>query len=187
MPRHPPCALKNLTTKINKYYRYRENHDNTGNTPIKGTSPDHQVYLKLHLIILRCSRPLCSSQTTTPSHPATTTYSPWKLWTCAGTIRNNTVPVPPPTKRLSVHTVLLSQDPTVCQTVKPGTRAPAALSNHNHPHKWERTRRTHAARLNAGHLLIDIPPLSTHRRTNVFDMGISCKDRIQHCGRTQNP
>jgi hypothetical protein len=92
MPRHPPCALKNLTTKINKYYRYRENHDNTGNTPIKGTSPDHQVYLKLHLIILRCSRPLCSSQTTTPSHPATTTYSPWKLRTCAGTIRNNTKP-----------------------------------------------------------------------------------------------
>ena len=76
MPRHPPCALKNLTTKINKYYRYRENHDNTGNTPLKGTSPDHQVYLKLHLIILRCSRPLCSSQTTTPSHPSTSHHPP---------------------------------------------------------------------------------------------------------------
>ncbi len=64
MPRHPPCALKNLTTKINKYYRYRENHDHRSKT-------GHQVYLKLHLIILRCSRPLCSSQTTTPSHPST--------------------------------------------------------------------------------------------------------------------
>ena len=43
------------------------------------------------------------------------------------------------------------------------------------------------ARLNAGHLLIDIPPLSTHRRTDVFDMGISCRPCLQHCGRTQEP
>ena len=41
--------------------------------PKRGRHPDQiQVYLKLHLIILRCSRPLCSSQTTTPSHPSTT-------------------------------------------------------------------------------------------------------------------
>jgi hypothetical protein len=41
MPRHPPCALKNLTTN------------------------DQAIKERL-LLIQRCSRPLCSSQTTTP-------------------------------------------------------------------------------------------------------------------------
>ena len=43
-----------------------------------------------------------------------------------------------------------------------------------------------AAGLNAGHLPIDIPPLSTHRKTYASDMGISCKAHIQHCGRTHH-
>ena len=68
--------------------------------------------------------------------------------------------------------VLLPQDPTVCQTEKPGTRDTGSAFQSTTPKGWNRT---HAARLNAGHLLIDIPPLSTHRRTYVSDMGISCK------------
>lgn len=58
MPRHPPCALKNLTTKIKKH--------------IEKTRPEHDVRNQIYLrncFFLRCSRPLCSSQPTTPTHP----------------------------------------------------------------------------------------------------------------------
>ncbi|MET4062174.1 hypothetical protein ABIB35_003754 [Arthrobacter sp. UYP6] len=69
----------------------------------------------------------------------------------------------------------------MCQTEKPGTWIPGSISNPAPaPQRETGTTAYSAARTNAGHLLIDIPPLSTHRETNVPDMGISCKARIQH-------
>ena len=150
----------------------------------------HQVYLKLHLIILRCSRPLCSSQTTTPSHPSTHRVFTAERFRPAQeqpeTTRN---PCPSNHVLGSNSSVLLSQDPTVCQTVKPGTWIPGSNSNPSTPTvppKGNNRQETaySAARTNPGNLPIDVPPLSTHRKTYVSDMGISCKAHIQHCGRT---
>ena len=75
MPRHPPCALKNLTTKDQKT-NFRENHENHPNTTTTTRRPQQQRPDRSRFIFLeiasykRCSRPLCSSQTTTPSHPS---------------------------------------------------------------------------------------------------------------------
>jgi hypothetical protein len=76
MPRHPPCALKNLTTKDQKT-NSRENHENQPhpNTPkgINSTARSRFIFLEI-ASYKRCSRPLCSSQTTTPNHtPHTST------------------------------------------------------------------------------------------------------------------
>ena len=145
----------------------------------------HQVYLKLHLIILRCSRPLCSSQTTTPSHPSTHRVFTAERFRPAQEQPETTRNRATSNQTAVSSSVLLSQDPTVCQTEKPGTRNRDNISNHA-PQSPEGNPGTaySAARTNAGNLLIDIPPLSTHRRTYVSDMGISCKAHIQHCGRT---
>ena len=74
MPRHPPCALKNLTTK-DQNANFRENHENhpdttTTTTKATATAPRQiQVHIFLEIASYkRCSRPLCSSQTTTPNH-----------------------------------------------------------------------------------------------------------------------
>ena len=71
VPRHPPCALNNLTTQTHPHppttrpdppTPARRNRRNTGRPMSRCGRPD---------IRTRCSRPLCSSQTTN-SHPATT-------------------------------------------------------------------------------------------------------------------
>jgi hypothetical protein len=64
MPRHPPCALKNLTTKDQGVIFERT----------MKTYPHPKARIRSRFIFLeiasykRCSRPLCSSQTTTPYH-----------------------------------------------------------------------------------------------------------------------
>lgn len=73
MPRHPPCALKNLTTKDQS--EIFERTMKTTQTPPpqpKGHSnkcPDRSRFIFLEIASYkRCSRPLYSSQTTTPNH-----------------------------------------------------------------------------------------------------------------------
>ena len=66
MPRHPPCALKNLTTK-DQGVIFERTTETTTITP-KGNS-DRSRFIFLEIASYkRCSRPLCSSQTTTPYH-----------------------------------------------------------------------------------------------------------------------
>ena len=66
MPRHPPCALKNLTTK-DQGVIFERTTETTTITP-KGNS-DRSRFIFLEIASYkRCSRPLCSSQTTTPHH-----------------------------------------------------------------------------------------------------------------------
>ena len=95
----------------------------------------------------------------------------------------------PPTERTTAqpaqptqrHEALLSQDPTVCQTITTTTHQPT-LSNptttpEHHPHQQEgtapgtETRRTRAGQHQQRNLFIDIPPMSTHRGTNARAMG----------------
>ena len=59
VPRHPPCALKNLATQ--------KSHPSTpGRTSMSG--PTQTLYYRVR----RCSRPLCSSQRTTRHRPRST-------------------------------------------------------------------------------------------------------------------
>lgn len=91
MPRHPPCALKNLTTHkpanpqqrgppVHDASSIRENHDHKRpgsfiRNCCKNTHPPTPK--SRHHACSRCSRPLCSSQTTTPStRPPTPTRVP---------------------------------------------------------------------------------------------------------------
>jgi hypothetical protein len=66
MPRHPPCALKNLTTKIKNYFTREP--QKLSRTPQKGTRTRSRFIFLEIASYTRCSRPLCSSQTTTPNH-----------------------------------------------------------------------------------------------------------------------
>ena len=146
MPRHPPCALKNLTTKDqNQHLISRE--------------PQIRKQIQVHqnCFFIRCSRPLCSSQTTTPSHP-----SPNHVFTVARTrtaqeTRNNQQPAPK-------DRPLLPQDPTVCQTITPGQppHVPGTPPKRDTVLAWKPPR---------DNLSVDIPPSSTHRRTNACAMG----------------
>lgn len=128
MPRHPPCALKNLTTKDQKTTS-RENHEtNTANQPhpTKGTTnPRHRsrfIYLEI-ASYKRCSRPLCSSQTTTPN---TTPHTQTCMIGGARKTRNK---VPgTTTAKAAAPPALLPQDPTVCQTLN-RTPTPAPFQN----------------------------------------------------------
>lgn len=90
MPRHPPCALKNLTTnmiknlhelKILQSKEPRKTHPKVCSpgsiihkkllmqNKTKTTSNPKRVTSIFSSCFTRCSRPLYSSQTTTPSHP----------------------------------------------------------------------------------------------------------------------
>ena len=74
MPRHPPCALKNLTTK-DQGVIFERTTETTTITP-KGNS-DRSRFIFLEIASYkRCSRPLCSSQTTTPYHTPHTHPTP---------------------------------------------------------------------------------------------------------------
>lgn len=160
MPRHPPCALKNLTTKIKNISRKPGTNTHALPTP-KGkdhASTRNQIYLR-NCFFLRCSRPLCSSQPTTPTHPRTTPNG--TTTACAGK-PETTKPHPPRTRtnpsptttpqrpapqprdthhhttttknastRTTTNRALLSQDPTVCQTIT--TTSPTRSFQPDHP------------------------------------------------------
>src|SRR5688572_32038925 len=71
MPRHPPCALKNLTTKDQKLISREPRKPTTpNNTTHNGAVPSRAARSRFIFLEIasykRCSRPLCSSQTTTP-------------------------------------------------------------------------------------------------------------------------
>ena len=81
MPRHPPCALKNLTTKDQGviFERTMKTTPHTSHTQRAQPEQRHRsrfIFLEI-ASYKRCSRPLCSSQTTTPYHtPHTLTCVP---------------------------------------------------------------------------------------------------------------
>ena len=140
MPRHSPCALKNLTTKDQEAKKFERTTEPP--TP-KGAASTRFIHLR-NCFLLRCSRPLCSSQTTTPSHPPPTP-SRCRPWNARET--RNTQPPPGKPHHNPGHTapdqspqphnrhhgrttptgILLSQDPTVCQTVQPNHHPPANI------------------------------------------------------------
>ena len=124
MPRHPPCALKNLTTKDQSVIFERTTK--TNHNP-KAAARSRFIFLEI-ASYKRCSRPLCSSQTTTPNHtPHTSTCM---IGAARKPETNKPANHPPPQREGNQSTALLPQDPTVCQTL-------------NHPHPLPHRSRTH--------------------------------------------
>src|SRR3954447_1611471 len=128
MPRHPPCALKNLTTKDQGVISREPQKPTTPTTPQKechGTAGSRFIFLEI-ASYKRCSRPLCSSQTTTPYHTPHTPATPQKgqpprMLDAARKPETNKPtprkPHPPKGKQNPQAMALLPQDPTVCQTL----------------------------------------------------------------------
>ena len=117
----------------------------------------------------RCSRPLCSSQTTTPYHTPHTRTRQSRHNRVIGAARKPETHKPatptPTTKKGQDITALLPQDPTVCQT----------LNHPSHTSTLPGTPTKEGTVLSTGKdrqpLFADIPPLSTRRRTSVCATG----------------
>ena len=142
------------------------------------TATDPGSYILEIASYKRCSRPLCSSQTTTPYHTPHTPPSPKKEPTCVPgaarkpeTNKPHTTETPDPspqkgTGRKPGAMVLLPQDPTVCQTLNrpyPPRHRSRTLSRE--PPYWVPGK-------NRRPLFVDIPPVSTRRRTIVCATGV---------------
>lgn len=146
---------------------------------------------------LRCSRPLCSSQTTTPVNTPPTPPKehrqacPGKPETPTTTPHphqetNHTKRDPPPDPGRVQP--LLPQDPTVCHT--PPNQQPTSPFHNPHPQPPQRREADTSPYSNqpapTRHLSVDIPPMSTHRRTNACAMGILLTTPTPHTTRDMN-
>jgi hypothetical protein len=132
---------------------------------------------------LRCSRPLCSSQPTTPSHPHPAPKGCEERH--ARETRNNT---PRPTRTAGTphqgehlqttqkQGPVISGPNSVPNALVP-LRRPPAFQTHQAPEAPPKEstgpgRRTNGNRREKPKLSVDIPPMSTHRGTNARAMGI---------------
>src|SRR6478752_2376686 len=154
MPRHPPCALKNLTTKIKNKKHSRE-PQKLPRTPKRAHEPDPGSYswkllliqdARVHYVVLK--------QQPHTTHPTHTCVDRHGRETRNKQTHQNTTHTPKGED--SEPVALLPQDPTVCQTQKPP---------HHHAH---RSRTTTKAGFVLGKdtttqrpLFVDIPPMST--------------------------
>lgn len=135
MPRHPPCALKNLTTKDQKTFLERTTKTNhTQQQPTQQGQPSPRAARSRFIFLeiasyKRCSRPLCSSQTTTPNHTPHT-HNTRVIGAARKPETNKPAKPPPHKKRGQQPAALLPQDPTVRQTTTQQP-APAAFQNTN--------------------------------------------------------
>ena len=119
MPRHPPCALKNLTTKDQKT-NSRENHENHPHPKRVRTDPGSYSWklllikdARVHYVVLK-QQP----RTTHPTH--TTRKGRYAHDRCSQETRNKQTHNPathPYMGNADQAMVLLPQDPTVCQTL----------------------------------------------------------------------
>ena len=121
--------------------------------------------------IARCSRPLYSSQTTTPT---TCTHAAGRPH---GTGRRE--PAPPANRGAQG---VLPQDPTVCQGPHPPENPARDLFQPTAHRARGRTGATGRTR-GTGHESVDVPPMSTRRETNAPAAG-RCSPRRRHgpCG-----
>lgn len=146
---------------------------------------------------LRCSRPLCSSQTTTPVNTPPTPHTGAQAGMPRKTRNpnNHTPPTPgnQPRKTRSAPDPgrvqpLLPQDPTVCHT--PPNQQPTSPFHNPHPQPPQRREADTSPYSNqpapTRHLSVDIPPMSTHRRTNACAMGILLTTPTPHTTRDMN-
>jgi len=144
MPRHPPCALKNLTTQRSKTYLERTRKRSRFNIKNKIALQDARV----HYVVLK--------QQPRPPAARTHMHGPTR-----GRNNRNTRSACNRCK-----TVLLPQDPTVCHT-----RTTATPRQHRSRHPPQARDTVPGTGKNRQPLFVDIPPMSTHRRTKACAMG----------------
>jgi hypothetical protein len=132
MPRHPPCALKHLHTPktfASKDTRYQA----TTNQEIITTTTHHQNNQPHHpktttpipqRCIVRCSRPLCSSQETTRRSNPTSTHQTPPPQATSRPAGDNTPhrPTPPPTPATGMDTRAKPRQDTEPATTTDPTR-----------------------------------------------------------------
>ena len=117
----------------------------------KTHTPHHPRKEAMTMRVPRCSRPLCSSQTTTPYHTPRTNHPqkrgrPPTHGPCSQETRNTQTRDKRhanPNRPRTHATALLPQDPTVCQTRKTGSPPPA-------PFQDTRTKRNESIRTRGG-------------------------------------
>ena len=167
MPRHPPCALKNLTTKDQGVIFERTTETNHTPTPQRASTarPDPGSYswklllikdARVHYVVLK-QQP----RTTHPTHAPLPKEKPTVHARCSQETRNKQTPGKLPSP------VLLPQDPTVCQTLNRPT-PPRTVPGP----PQERIRTRHTGKTTRP-LFADIPPVSTRRRTYVCATGVT--------------
>lgn len=135
-------------------------------TPTPKRRKDRSRFIFLEIASYkRCSRPLCSSQTTTPYHTPHTPKQMHKASQPGNQKQKVPHPAPPPRKKKPQTMVLLSQDPTVCQTQNRLRPAPA-VPGHSRASVLGKDKTMRP-------LFADIPPVSTRRRTSVCATGVT--------------
>jgi hypothetical protein len=162
MPRHPPFALRNLTTKI----KIAIDSNNNQHKPVIVTSD------------LRCSRPLCSSQhtigTTLPQHSRVSFMWPIEEPATPTTRRPRLSRLNP---RSSRPGSLVPQDPTTC-TSHPAPHQPV-------PDQPRRTGRTEIGR-RADDCTVNVPPMS-YRQPHSGCIGAWIPASHEDCTRPDAP
>ena len=128
----------------------------------------------------RCSRPLCSSQPTTRTHPVHPAHTPTK----EAVHRTRGLPATRPphhprrtrtsktiiaTPRTTPANRLFPQDPTACRA----DPTPRPIRSHPHPANRARRTRTHQEVTPA---IVDVPPVSTTPSSNGQGMGLDNHD-----------
>lgn len=134
--------------------------------PQKATAhePDPGSYILEIASYTRCSRPLCSSQTTTPHH---TPHTHMCVIGAAGKPETNVPHPQPPTKKSQPAWSCCFRTQQCAKHYPPPPAAAAFLEPNP-----EGSVRTHNTTGNTGHLFADIPPLSTRHETFVRATGI---------------
>ena len=176
MPRHPPCALKNLTTKDQSeiFERTTKTNHTQQQPPTKGShhhaQPDPGSYswklllikdARVHYVVLK-QQP----RTTHPTHP-TRKRGRYMCARCSQETRNTSpTPRPHPEGWTAGHGPVVSGPNSVPNT-KPRNPHPAPFQDHSQESNpyW-------AQKKNTRPLFADIPPVSTRRRTCVCATGV---------------
>lgn len=162
MPRHPPFALRNLTTKI----KIAIDSNNNQHKPVIVTSD------------LRCSRPLCSSQhtigTTLPQHSRVSFMWPIEE------------PATPTTRRPRLSRLNPRPSGREAWSLRTQQRAPATPPAHQPvPDQPRRTSRTEIGR-RADDCTVNVPPMS-YRQPHSGCIGAWIPASHEDCTRPDAP
>jgi hypothetical protein len=174
MPRHPPCALKNLTTKDQKtnFERTTKTNHTQQHHPARAVpsraARSRFIFLEI-ASYKRCSRPLCSSQTTTPhhtphTHPPRQKAKKHPCDRCSQETRNTSPENTAATKPQHPRPCCLRTQ-QCAKHYPPAPTTPRSRTPAPSPEREETKIRTNKTVRATRHLFVDIPPMSTRRRT----------------------
>ena len=170
MPRHPPCALKNLTTKDQGVIFERT----TETTPSPQQHPERHHHsnstdpgsYSWKLLLIKDARVhyVVLKQQPRTTHPTHTTCM-------IGAARKPETQVPEPPRPKPQQPGPVASGPNSVPNTKPPITSPAPFQDHPHFQRKHRGPYWVPAK-NRRPLFVDIPPVSTRRRTIVCATGV---------------